>query len=143
MGIKLINSKQVIKLINDFGSERVHDVIINRFNRVGLNFITNARTIHTYKDRESQLRNSIGYVVSYKGSVIISDFNTEGKEGLGRDEGILKGEQFANEISENINNYVLVCVAGANYAAYVEAKGYDVITGSELKAIDELERIFG
>jgi hypothetical protein len=36
------------------------------------------------------------------------------------------------------NTFSLIIVAGMNYAAYVEAKGYNVILPAELKAKSEL-----
>lgn len=143
MGIEVKGLDKLLGYIDKYGSEKVHTLILDRFNKVGLNFIRNARATNTYKDQTTQLRNSIGYIVAYRGSIITSNFDTDGVEGVGSSEGRDKGELFARELSEGINQYVLICVAGANYSAYVEAKGYDVISGSELKSIVELEKIFG
>lgn len=142
MGIKLVNSNSVKKYIQKFGEVEVYNMIFERFNRVGLNFIRNARTTDTYQDQTSQLRNSIGYIVAYNGVIKAEDFETDGTNGIDSGLGRVNGLKYAIELSQGVKGFVLICVAGASYSAYVEDKGYDVITGSELKAINELERMF-
>lgn len=117
---------------------RNENIILMNLNRIGLNFVTNARTIDTYKDQTGNLRSSIGYVITTDGVVITDNFeatlNEDGRE---------QGEQYAIEISsKERGKYVLVCVAGMNYAGYVEAMGYDVITGSELLAKQDFKKYF-
>ena len=53
-------------------------------------------------------------------------------------EGVEKGKRMAEEAAAQYpNDIVAVIVAAADYALYVESKGYDVISGpcSELNAI--------
>ena len=38
---------------------------------------------------------------------------------------------------------VLIVVAGKNYAAYVEAKGYNVLSSAELMAENILKQLYG
>lgn len=172
MGIEVKGLDNLLKMIDKYGSEKVHTLILDRFNKVGLNFIRNARsktndadwaetirgfsksainrqkvqideTTPSFTDRTAQLRNSIGYVVTYNGLIVNSDFSTDSVDGPNSSDGKQEGEDFAKELSKGFVGYALICVAGANYASYVEALGYDVITGSELLAIVELEKIFG
>lgn len=91
---------------------------------VGENFVNDARTIRTYKDQTGNLRSSIGYIIARDGNIIQE--NIEGKS-----EGRAQAKEIANEVlRENSKGFVLIVVAGMEYAAAVESKGYDVITGS-------------
>jgi len=91
---------------------------------VGEKFVNDARSTRTYQDQTGNLRSSIGYIIARDG-VIIQE-NIEGKS-----EGRAQAKETANEVlRENSKGFVLIVVAGMEYAAAVESKGYDVITGS-------------
>ncbi|MBA7580505.1 hypothetical protein ES695_01705 [Candidatus Atribacteria bacterium 1244-E10-H5-B2] len=91
---------------------------------VGERFVNAARTKRTYKDQTGNLRSSIGYIIARDGNIIQE--NIEGKA-----EGRSQAKKIANEVlRENKKGFVLIVVAGMEYAAAVESKGYDVITGS-------------
>ena len=99
-----------------------------------------------YTDRTGNLRNSIGYVVVQGGQIVKSLFNgnttdTErNKKGDGNTIGLAYATKIAMELPTN--KTYLVWVAGMEYASYVEANGYDVITGSGdwLESRVEIER---
>ena len=98
--------------------------------------IQKARTLDTYKDQTHKLRSSLGYVIFNNGQQITSNFqSTGGEKGT---EGMTEGQQKAIAEAQAHEGIVAVLVAGADYASYVEAKGYDVLTGSAL----ELEQLF-
>jgi len=91
---------------------------------VGENFVNDARNIRTYQDQTGNLRSSIGYIIAQDGNIIQE--NIEGKA-----EGRSQAKKIADEVlRENKKGFVLIVVAGMEYAAAVESKGYDVITGS-------------
>lgn len=91
---------------------------------IGENFVNDARNIRTYKDQTGNLRSSIGYIIARDGNIIQE--NIEGKA-----EGRSQAKKTAEEVlKENRKGFVLIVVAGMEYAAAVESKGYDVITGS-------------
>jgi len=91
---------------------------------VGEQFVNDARNTQTYQDQTGNLRSSIGYIIA-KDGVIIQE-NVEGKA-----EGRAQAKEIANEVlRENTSGFILIGVAGMEYAAAVESKGYDVITGS-------------
>jgi hypothetical protein len=91
---------------------------------VGEAFVNNARNTKTYQDQTGNLRSSIGYIIARDG-VIIQE-NIEGKA-----EGRAHAKEVAREVlRENPKGFILIVVAGMEYAAAVESKGYDVITGS-------------
>ncbi len=98
--------------------------------------------IKDYIDRSNNLRSSIGFVLYKDGEQISSNFvkSGAGSEGDGN-----KGTQVGESVAESIaieypKGFVVVMVAGMDYAAYVEAKGYDVITASTLKFEDVLRK---
>lgn len=91
---------------------------------VGEKFVNDARSTRTYKDQTGNLRSSIGYIIARDGNIIQE--NIEGKA-----EGRSQAKKIAEEVlRENRKGFVLIVVAGMEYAAAVESKGYDVITGS-------------
>ncbi|MCK4297070.1 MAG: hypothetical protein KAX28_10500 [Candidatus Marinimicrobia bacterium] len=91
---------------------------------VGEKFVNDARNTKTYQDQTGNLRSSIGYIIARDG-VIIQE-NVEGKA-----EGRSHAKEVAREVlRENPKGFILIVVAGMEYAAAVESKGYDVITGS-------------
>lgn len=88
----------------------------------------------SFNDRTGNLRSSIGYLISHNGEFEISSFS-------GRDVGELVGLAFAKQFFEASPGYVLILVAGMDYAAAVESLGYDVITGSTQRAEASLRLI--
>ena len=92
--------------------------------------------LDTYKDQTHRLRSSLGYVIYKDGQQVASNFqSTGGEKG---DEGVQIGIRKAAEAAAGIPGIVAVVVAGADYASYVEAKGFDVLTGSAL----QLQQLF-
>ena len=79
----------------------------------------------SFNDQTGNLRSSIGYVVAREGNILTAKF--EGKTAEGR----AQGQKIADEVlRDNSKGFILIVVAGMEYAAAVESKGYDVITGS-------------
>ena len=96
----------------------------------GEEFVNKARLSGNYDDDTGNLRSSIGYVILKNGRVIDQNFQMAGK-GSDRQTGRLEAMEYVTEIASNFpEGLVLIGVAGMNYAAAVESKGYDVITGS-------------
>lgn len=95
---------------------------------LGERVVKYAREHGSYTDRTSNLRNSIGYVVIQSGKVLASNFGNEG----GYEEAKQKARDHAMQVASALsgNKTYLVWVAGMEYARYVEAKGFDVLTGS-------------
>lgn len=100
----------------------------------GEEFVNKARSNRTYADETGNLRSSIGYIILHDGKVVNQNFkvNRSSIDGeVGRIEGMDTATQVANDYPKG---WVLIGVAGMNYAAAVEALGYDVITGAEPKS---------
>lgn len=140
MDIKLTNRKAFEEYIKQTQEEYFPLYIINEMAQMGEVFIKDARTktVGTFVNRTTRLRNSIGYVVSRDGVVKHSDFTSYSVGGVADEEGKTLGLQYATELTQQTQGYALICVAGADYGLYVEAKGYDVITGSVLTLTQEI-----
>ena len=90
---------------------------------VGENFVNDARTIRTYKDQTGNLRSSIGYIIARDGNIIQENIQ-------GKSEGRAQAKETANEVlRENNKGFVLIVVAGMEFAAALESKVYDLIPG--------------
>lgn len=119
----LFNSAALQAAFNQFQKD-VDGKVVQSLQYLGEDFVNKARNVETYKDRTSNLRASIGYIILAHGKVVHSDFQ-------GAQDGKEKGAKVAGEVALNHPyGYVLIGVAGMDYAAYVEAGGRDVITGS-------------
>jgi len=104
--------------------------------------VRRAKQTNTYKDQTHRLRSSIGCVLYHDGVEVYNYFESTGGEAGG--EGVQLGLTQARNLAELQGNksIVAVLIAGAHYAVYVEAKGYDVLTGSTLRFTDDLKEEF-
>jgi hypothetical protein len=108
--------------------EVLEDVVLDQLKDCGEQFVADARSVNTYTDRTGNLRASIGYVIAKDGVEIFGNF-----EGIAS--GVSVGKRKIKSIlGDNSKGFVLIVVAGMEYAAAVESKGYDVITGISLSA---------
>ena len=116
---------------------KIEQAIITRLSYVGEQFVRDARSVNSYKDQTGNLRSSIGFVIVKNGEQILQSFPGGGEgAGVGEKEAIEAAEKFPTGI-------VLIVVAGMGYAAAVESKGFDVITGSSYKAVSTLTEMLG
>lgn len=109
--------------------ERLEQAAIFMMQYLGEDLAKYAKDMHNYTDRTGNLTNSIGYAVARGNQIVFYGGPESG--GAGNDAAL----QVAMKMIETLPNRLsLVIVAGMNYAAYVEAKGYNVILPAELKA---------
>lgn len=113
--------------------ERFKKAVLMRLQRVGEQFVADARSVNTYKDDTGNLRSSIGYVILYNGQQVDSNFGGKTSEGV-------EAAKRAVESKGGAVGYVLIVVAGMEYAAAVESKGFDVLTGSSQVAESSLQK---
>lgn len=119
---------------------RIREVIVLALKRAGEEFIRDARENGSYRDQTGNLRSSVGYLILEDGQVLFSDFSSAFKGKRGSD-GPAQAKKVAEEVAGKFKSgFVLIGVAGMNYAAAVESKGYDVITSSAITAEKSLER---
>lgn len=112
--------------IIDWGLENEKKFII-ALRYIGEEFVNRARSIDTYKDRTSNLRSSIGYVVAKDGVILRRNYKQFRDAKLGVARGLNLAEQVVGEYP---NGIILVVTAGMEYGLYVEAMNFDVLTGS-------------
>jgi len=98
--------------------ERVNKAILFVGEVTGERFVRNARGTKTYSDVTANLRNSIGYQAA----------SESGKtESFGAGKGGQEGKSKADSLNLESG---LIMMAGMEYAAAVESKGFDVISNS-------------
>ena len=132
MGIKLMTKDSDIVLQLEKQQKRMIDQIVTNLEYVGEACIKEARDNGSYHDQTGNLRSSIGYVVVDDGRIVSTGLNTDVKAEDGRK----RAENYLKELaakSESGKISLIVC-AGMNYAAHVEANGYNVLTSAELLA---------
>lgn len=138
MAVSLIpkfKAADIKRLLNE-RKDRIEQALLLRLQRIGEEFVTNARDKATFTDRTGNLRSSIGYVIMKDGKQVFSNFKSSGKKGK---EGATKAKEVAKEAAGNYpTGLVLIGVAGMDYAAAVESKGFDVITSSSILAESSL-----
>lgn len=104
-------------------------------------FVKHARESGRYNDHTGNLRSSIGYVITYKSKVLSENFE---KQNVGTDgeKGVRKAKRLARELAATYNKgLVLICVAGMEYAVYVEAiESKDVVTAAVIKMKEDLHK---
>lgn len=121
-------------------TDRAEEKIIQLLSASGELFVRVARLYGNYKDKSGNLRSSIGYVIAKEGKIIVSNFEVS-PNGTEKAKGLERGKQLAKEITKMYpGGYVLIGVAGMDYAACVEAKGYDVVSRACIQCEDYLRR---
>lgn len=143
---RMITSLQQIRGMIKAGVEARQQVIVNALCYVGETCINIARDLPSppaemrknphqpnYIDNSENLRSSIGYAVVLDGKVVQQTMVEKQKDGdKGESEGKIFLEKRINKARKK--GIVLIVTAGMNYAEYVEARGYEVLTPAELKA---------
>lgn len=138
MAVSLVpkfNRNDIIKAIAG-KKELIEQAILLRLKRVGERFIRNCRNNANFTDRTANLRSSFGYVILKNGTEVFGALGKgEGKEGPEQ------AQKVIDEVAQKFpTGFVLIGVAGMDYAAAVESKGFDVITGSSAIAEQELKK---
>lgn len=139
-GMTPLFSGDDIKRWFDHFQDRAEEKILKLLMAGGEKFVAIARKSGSYDDQTGNLRSSIGYVIAKDGEVIISNFK-ESNKGSDKSTGKEKGHRVAEDISLSFSGgYILVGVAGMDYAAAVEAKGYEVVTGANTLCNEYLKK---
>ena len=95
---------------------------INALAFIGEEFVNEARSKRTYQDQTGNLRASIGYAIIKNGKTVKFTAKDSPES----------GELVSNLVQQGGNEGIyLIVFAGMEYALYVEAKGFDVLTGSK------------
>lgn len=114
---------------------RVELSIVREMERVGEESLNRIKRSHDYKTQTGKLESSTGYNIVWDGKVVSSRGFDRKLATPESDAGIMEGKALADELARRYTQgIVLIMVAGAEYAAYVDAMGYDVITSGFLWA---------
>lgn len=112
--------------------KRIEDAIIYNLSYVGDECLTAARLSTGYLDQTGNLRSSIGFIVLRDGEIVKQSTFEVVKKGQ---EGAEKGRKLVQQLqAEFPRGYVLVFVAGMEYAGYVADMGRDVLDSAALLA---------
>lgn len=115
---------------------------IARLQRLGEMCLIEARNMRGYMMQTGALLSSTGYMIFKDGVAIHTQFDAaSGAESNASQNGINAGTSLAEKVGKETSGISLVVVAGMNYAAYVEAKGYNVLSSAEHLAKRELPRM--
>lgn len=144
MGIRMATPMSEVNAYLKAEAERIQRLTIRALAYLGEQCVRLARDRSpelSWIDRTGNLRSSIGYIITYNGNIVQYSGFQQVKQGS---EGTKTGKDFATEMAKQFSNeYVLVVVAGMNYAEYVEAKdNKDVLATPELFANKELPKMF-
>lgn len=131
------------EMVEDFFkrfADKAENRILTILQRSGEIFVKEARLRGTYYDQTGNLRSSIGYIIMKDGDILSENFQLSDK-GTDRYSGLKQGNKIAKEVSNLFpNGYILIGVAGMEYAICVEAKGYDVVTGACMQCEKDLKK---
>lgn len=106
---------------------------VNALKYVGLECVKEARQSGKYTDQTGNLRSSIGYAILEDGKPIQKSGFERVKATAAEAQG--QSEALITRLAATYNTgLVLVVVAGMDYAAYVEARGYNVLNSAETLA---------
>lgn len=132
MGIKQTTPDAEIDRYIEEQVERINKALIYNLQYIGEACLNAARSTNSYEDQTGNLRSSLGYVIVRDGKIVEqSDFEVVKEGATGAKSGIRYAKEVARQFPEGI---VLLVVAGMQYAAFVSAKGYDVMDSAELLA---------
>lgn len=142
MAIKPNFTKDDVRKRFDAFLNEIEKKQIARLQRLGEMCLVEARTNKGYMMQTGALLSSTGYEVFVDGVAIHSQFDAaSGAESNAAEMGIKSGQSIAESIGKGTKGIALVVVAGMNYAAYVEAKGCNVLSSAEHLAERELPRM--
>lgn len=142
MAIKPNFTKDDVRKRFDAFLNEIEKKQIARLQRLGEMCLVEARTNKGYMMQTGALLSSTGYEVFVDGVAIHSQFDAaSGAESNAAETGIKSGQSIAETIGKGTKGIALVVVAGMNYATYVEAKGYNVLSSAEHLAERELPRM--
>jgi len=126
--VPLFTMRAIADRIDRFVEEREQNMV-QTLSYIGEETVNMARETDPFKDHTGNLRSSIGYVVVKNGKPVKLFVRKAKADDKGA--GVAAGKALAAELGDEYNEgFVLIVFAGMEYAAAVESKGYDVITGN-------------
>lgn len=141
MYIKPLFTSSQIEKLKEKMEHAFETAMIELLVRVGEEFVKIAREQGNYQDRTGNLRSSIGYAIAVNGKIVNENFSLS-EEGSDKNTGLATAQRLCETIAgENATGYILIGVAGMNYAAKVEASGRDVVGMAAVKAEEKAKTL--
>ena len=120
--------KKIAKEIN-----RAENDILKKLSFIGENAVNDARANGDYLDHTGNLRSSIGYTILKNGETVRTSSFDRVKQEASKAE--IESTKLLDELRTKFNTgFVLIVVAGMDYAVTVEARGRNVLSSSKLLA---------
>lgn len=140
MGIRMTTKLSEVHDMLMREAECVECLTIRALSKLGEQCVTKIRDRagdKSWYDQTGNLRSSVGYVIAHNKNII--QYSTFNQVNQGS-EGVKTGKDLAKELAKRYsNNYVLIVVAGMNYAEFVEAMdNKDVLASTELWAREQV-----
>lgn len=140
MGIRMTTKLSEVHDMLMREAERVERLTIRALSKLGEQCVTKIRDRagdKSWYDQTGNLRSSVGYVIAHNKNIIQYSIFNQVNQGS---EGVKTGKDLAKELAKRYsNNYVLIVVAGMNYAEFVEAMdNKDVLASTELWAREQV-----
>lgn len=140
MGIRMTTKLSEVHDMLMREAERVDRLTIRALSKLGEQCVTKIRDRagdKSWYDQTGNLRSSVGYVIAHNKNIIQYSAFNQVNQGS---EGVKTGKDLAKELAKRYsNNYVLIVVAGMNYAEFVEAMdNKDVLASTELWAREQV-----
>lgn len=140
-------TKEDIQRRFDNFAKRIEEESIRILQELGVKCVKEALDNRGYTDQTGALNSSTGYIVFKNGEAVVTgNFRTviglRQEKAKKIEDGATKGQELAEKVGKaNSTGLVLVVVAGMNYALFVEAKGFNVLSSAEHLAEQELPRM--
>ncbi|MDR1652497.1 MAG: hypothetical protein LBS01_02375 [Prevotellaceae bacterium] len=129
------NFTQIFKKATENFVAEVDRRVVQAFEQAAKEAVLWAKQNKTYTDQTGALNASTGFILYRDGLQVAEYFDSF----LGNTDGMRAGKEIAaQQTPPKRANIFAVVVAGANYAVYVESKGFDVLTGAEKRFPDIL-----
>lgn len=120
-----IQSKDIAKIVQA-AIERTRLIVIDRLTEIGRESVEIARSLpstgKTYHNRTGRLHDSIGFMITENGTPVVENFISD------------EGRKCAQALIDRSEGFVLIIVAGAEYAMDIHVRGYDVLDSAILNA---------
>jgi hypothetical protein len=136
MPVKLKTPLSEFDMAIDELTDHAENAVLNTLMYVGESCIIEARDNGNYTDQTGNLRSSIGYVVVKDGEIVRKNVVKEIQNGrAATTQGNSTADSYLKRLaSDHPKGICLIVVAGMNYAVYVEGRGKNVLSSSELLA---------
>jgi hypothetical protein len=139
MGIKVTGIKEAKERLRLF-KQQADEAVLRALDSTGQRLVEIALSTKQYQNRTGNLSASMGYGVYHNGN----EYSTGG---FGGGEGESRGREALEQVRAQYahSKFALIVVAGMEYAAAVERKGYVVLDGALLRSdsvlADEMSKI--